>query len=234
MTAANHDDGAIDPLVEVASARAWPRATAAVESVAAGAVPRAFGGGPGAGLRARGGRQVHRRAAVEDGDAPRPRRDAGPAFVGDIADLTAEAAATRLGEAVREIAGYIGERDRFERRRALTTLRAGGAPGQTGDGRVPVDATPGPPHCEDLDVRGDRPDRRARIASMPTRSASTVSRRRPHRPRSGPEGRRPSPSRSRSPRTRAPGMYRGVICDPLRRARRSRARPTTGLWAPGR
>jgi hypothetical protein len=141
---------------------------------------------------------------------PRASRDTTPpTIIGELADLTAEFL-DGIGDAVREIAGHIAERDRFEDDPRHHTLELEGAPGETVRDEFLLSNT-GPTALKDLDFEKTNligaaatPIRAGAIRFKPE-AEGTIDRVRPG-------GSTTVTVAVKIPADAAPGRYRGVVC----------------------
>ena len=132
-----------------------------------------------------------------------------PTIVGELADLTV-GFLDGLGDAVREIAGDIAERDRFADDPRHHTLASEGAPGETVDDEFLLSNT-GPTALKELtfeatDLIGDAE------APIPATAVSFTPKRRGSVERVRPGGSTTVVVAIDIPEGTPPGMYHGVVC----------------------
>lgn len=183
------------------SARMRSATRAAGTAASAATRPRARRAQP-AGTRAR--------SAGQPRTTPRTVRDTTPpTIIGELADLTAELL-DGIGDAVREIAGHIAERDRFEDDPRHHTLELEGPQGETVRDEFLLSNT-GPTALKDLDfektnlIGAAATPIRAGAIKLKPEAEGTVDRVRPG-------GSTTVTVSIKIPADAAPGRYRGVVC----------------------
>jgi hypothetical protein len=192
----------------------------AVESVVVGvsesarmrSATRAAGAAASASTRPRRAQPAGTRArsAAPPRTTPRTVRDTTPpTIIGELADLTAELL-DGIGDAVREIAGHIAERDRFEDDPRHHTLELEGPPGETVRDEFLLSNT-GPTALKDLDfektnlIGAAATPIRAGAIKLKPEAEGTIDRVRPG-------GSTTVTVSIKIPADAAPGRYRGVVC----------------------
>jgi hypothetical protein len=187
------------------SARMRSATRAAGTAASATTRPRARRAQP-AGTRARSAGQPRTTPRT----MPRTVRDTTPpTIIGELADLTAELL-DGIGDAVREIAGHIAERDRFEDDPRHHTLELEGPPGETVRDEFLLSNT-GPTALKDLDfektnlIGAAATPIRAGAIKLKPEAEGTIDRVRPG-------GSTTVTVSIKIPADAAPGRYRGVVC----------------------